>query len=491
MEVPSEAKYDVMQDVQKEQTMEEDVYMQENHKPMRQWFNEKPDFKEKYGRFPAFWQDLKEWENWGEVKKIYIQEREKEEKKKARKEKRKLRWSTIATSKPKTRWELDERKPEQGLATNVANKTVHIEELQIIVLRVRMREITNSIQTVEEDAERISNSPDKSPSPPPLYDAFGTRTNTRAIRMRKKLEEERADIMDAIVKLNPVYKSIVPKQKCQRKVFIPFKEYPNYNFVSLVIGPRGNTQKQLETETHCKIEARGKGIVQKSKKRAEEQVVCEEEGHFLITGENEADVDACANYIAKLMIPVSDEHNLHKQRQLRELALINGTVRQEAYCTICGQQGHRMYDCPQREASFTKADVRCRYCGETTHISSDCPHKNDPKSIEMIQKMNSTFENFLNEIDGKKESPITSPITTSPTFTPSIPTTLPPPPPQPWMNTLPLPAPTQTWAPPPWAPQQPFMPQPGIPPYGMVPMPGMAPMQPIPGWPAMPPPPQQ
>lgn len=33
----------------------------------------------RYGRFPMFWQDLKEWENWNEVKKIYMKEKEKQE----------------------------------------------------------------------------------------------------------------------------------------------------------------------------------------------------------------------------------------------------------------------------------------------------------------------------------------------------------------------------------------------------------------------------
>jgi splicing factor 1 len=36
----------------------------------------------------------------------------------------------------------------------------------------------------------------------------------------------------------PVYK--------EAKLFIPVKDYPGYNFIGLILGPRGNTQKRME-----------------------------------------------------------------------------------------------------------------------------------------------------------------------------------------------------------------------------------------------------
>ena len=50
------------------------------------------------------------------------------------------------------------------------------------------------------------------------------------------------------------------------------------------------------------------------------------------------------------MVPVDDGINEHKQRQLRELALINGTLREEDYCSICGEKGHRQ--CVGRRICF-------------------------------------------------------------------------------------------------------------------------------------------
>lgn len=38
-----------------------------------------------------------------------------------------------------------------------------------------------------------------------------------------------------------------------------------YNFIGLIIGPRGNTQKRMEKETRCKIAIRGKGAVKEGR----------------------------------------------------------------------------------------------------------------------------------------------------------------------------------------------------------------------------------
>jgi hypothetical protein len=52
-----------------------------------------------------------------------------------------------------------------------------------------------------------------------------------------------------------------PKQRFTNKIYIPINEYPGYNFIGLIIGPRGNTQKRMQTETNTKIAIRGRGSV--------------------------------------------------------------------------------------------------------------------------------------------------------------------------------------------------------------------------------------
>ena len=46
----------------------------------------------------------------------------------------------------------------------------------------------------------------RSPSPEPIYSHDGKRLNTREVRVRKKLEDERHDLIQKAVKSNPGYK---------------------------------------------------------------------------------------------------------------------------------------------------------------------------------------------------------------------------------------------------------------------------------------------
>lgn len=111
-----------------------------------------------------------------------------------------------------------------------------------------------------------------------------------------------------------------------KKLYIPIRDFPNYNFIGLIIGPRGNTQKRLERETNCKISIRGKGSVKEGRSRrghAEE----DDELHVLVTGDREEDVACAEKIISDLLVPQEDDSaNEWKMAQLRELALINGTV---------------------------------------------------------------------------------------------------------------------------------------------------------------------
>jgi hypothetical protein len=62
-----------------------------------------------------------------------------------------------------------------------------------------------------------------------------------------------------------------------------------------------------------------------------------------------------------LLEPLSEEHNMHKTNQLRELAAINGTVQLDVTCNACGEKGHKLYNCPNREKSWKAANVTCNY----------------------------------------------------------------------------------------------------------------------------------
>jgi len=50
------------------------------------------------------------------------------------------------------------------------------------------------------------NPADRSPSPEPIYSHDGKRLNTREVRVRKRLEEERHELVQQAIKLSAEYK---------------------------------------------------------------------------------------------------------------------------------------------------------------------------------------------------------------------------------------------------------------------------------------------
>ena len=101
--------------------------------------------------------------------------------------------------------------------------------------------------------------------------------------------------------------------------------------------------------------------------------------HVLISGETEEDVDLAEKLVRELLVPIDDELNVHKQKQLRELALINGTLREEPNCTICGQKGHQQFECTNRRMSYSMANVVCAICGDASHVTADCKYSQGVK----------------------------------------------------------------------------------------------------------------
>lgn len=235
-----------------------------------------------------------------------------------------------------------------------------------LAVNLRLDEIGRSLKTgnvVPPDHLR-------SPSPPPTYDAHGRRTNTREVRYRKKLEDERMRLVERQIKLDPTYRApaeylMAKRQNSGRptdKVYIPVKEFPEINFFGLLVGPRGNSLKKMERESGARISIRGKGSVKEGKgkpgHREEDET---DELHCLITADSEEKVQACVKLInsvietvrvdssvptwcrpetRRLILPpppplllqaasVPEGQNDHKRNQLRELASLNGTLRDD------------------------------------------------------------------------------------------------------------------------------------------------------------------
>ncbi|XP_067101408.1 protein quaking-B isoform X2 [Osmerus mordax] len=131
--------------------------------------------------------------------------------------------------------------------------------------------------------------------------------------------------------------AIGPVAQLQEKLYVPVKEYPDFNFVGRILGPRGLTAKQLEAETGCKIMVRGKGSMRDKKKEELNRGKpnwehLSEDLHVLITVEdthNRAQIklQRATAEVNKLLIPAAEGEDSLKKMQLMELAILNGTYR--------------------------------------------------------------------------------------------------------------------------------------------------------------------
>ncbi|XP_028990144.1 protein quaking-B isoform X1 [Betta splendens] len=131
--------------------------------------------------------------------------------------------------------------------------------------------------------------------------------------------------------------AVGPVAQLQEKLYVPVKEYPDFNFVGRILGPRGLTAKQLEAETGCKIMVRGKGSMRDKKKEEMNRGKpnwehLSEDLHVLITVEdthNRAKIklQRAITEVKKLLVPAAEGEDNLKKMQLMELAILNGTYR--------------------------------------------------------------------------------------------------------------------------------------------------------------------
>ena len=173
----------------------------------------------------------------------------------------------------------------------------------------------------------------REPEPAPIYDANGVRVNTPDVVEREKFQYRRMAILEEICQKCPTFRPPPDYRPNKRtaKLLIPVDEYPGYNFFGLIIGPRGSTQKQMQRETNTRIVIRGRGSAKGGTGAAERNNEYDNEPlHVLIEGDVQSDVDKAKAMIQKLLIPIDEDMNEHKRQQLKELALMNGTWRDES-----------------------------------------------------------------------------------------------------------------------------------------------------------------
>ncbi|ESO13192.1 hypothetical protein HELRODRAFT_188150 [Helobdella robusta] len=279
-----------------------------------------------------------------------------------------------AKKKRKSRW-ANESESEKSILNGLPTK--------VPMVQLQIEEITRRLRTGElgipEDVSR------RSPSPQPEYGPDGKRTNTREVRVRRKLEEQRHIIILKVQKANPEYKPPMdykaPNIKIIDKVFIPQDEHPSINFIGLLLGPRGNTLKQLVKETGAAIIIRGKGSVKEGKLGYKTLPGQDEPLHAYITS-NDPD---CIRQIIEEGIAVPDIENELRKQQLRELALLNGTLKE-------GDALSKLKQIAEAQTIVTNTIV-CALCGGAGHITQDCKQKNGNVGDESSAPVSSSNSN--------------------------------------------------------------------------------------------------
>uniref|UniRef100_A0A3B5KHG7 Branchpoint-bridging protein n=1 Tax=Takifugu rubripes TaxID=31033 RepID=A0A3B5KHG7_TAKRU len=316
-----------------------------------------------------------------------------------KKQRKKSRWSSETP---------DQKTVIPGMPTVIPPGLTRDQERAYIV-QLQIEDLTRKLRTG--DLGIPVNPEDRSPSPEPIYNSEGKRLNTREYRTRKKIEEERHSLITEMVGLNPDFKPPAdykpPATRVSDKVMIPQDEYPEINFVGLLIGPRGNTLKNIEKECCAKIMIRGKGSVKEGKVgRKDGQMLPGEDEplHALVTANTMENVKKAVEQIRNILkqgIETPEDQNDLRKMQLRELARLNGTLREDDNRILRPWQN-------TEPRSITNTTL-CTKCGGAGHISSDCkytssftahrpPGSEPPQSAQDKARMDKEYLSLMAEL---------------------------------------------------------------------------------------------
>ncbi|XP_072378338.1 uncharacterized protein [Diabrotica undecimpunctata] len=117
------------------------------------------------------------------------------------------------------------------------------------------------------------------------------------------------------------------------KVLVPVREYPKFNFVGKLLGPKGNSMKRLQEETMCKMAVLGRGSMRDRAREDELRNSLDPKYSHLMDdlhveisalgppAEAHARVAFALAEVRKYLIP--DSNDIIRQEQLRELELFS------------------------------------------------------------------------------------------------------------------------------------------------------------------------
>ncbi|PHH91963.1 hypothetical protein CDD83_9602 [Cordyceps sp. RAO-2017] len=213
--------------------------------------------------------------------------------------------------------------------------TMTPEQLDAYLVAFRIQEITVKLQAndvVPADRSRC-------PSPDPEYDESGRRTNTPEQRYRKALQDERSALVETAFKTIPNYKPPCDYRRptfATAKIYLPVADFPGVNFIGQILGPRGSSLRALNKEAGASIVIRGKGSIKEGRGQASRAKAStahlNEPLHCLITATSHSSLEKAKQLVQRVVddaVLTPDSQNRRKLQQLRDLAMINGTFRDD------------------------------------------------------------------------------------------------------------------------------------------------------------------
>ncbi|XP_011515101.1 KH domain-containing, RNA-binding, signal transduction-associated protein 3 isoform X7 [Homo sapiens] len=185
--------------------------------------------------------------------------------------------------------------------------------------------------------------------------------------------------------------------KLGQKVLIPVKQFPKFNFVGKLLGPRGNSLKRLQEETLTKMSILGKGSMRDKAKEEELRKSGEakyfhlnDDLHVLIEvfappAEAYARMGHALEEIKKFLIP--DYNDEIRQAQLQELTYLNGGSENADVPVVRGKPTLRTRGVPAPAITRIPAQneyplqnrvwriehIRCCCLGDTVFLTLDLP----------------------------------------------------------------------------------------------------------------------
>uniref|UniRef100_A0A673V897 KH RNA binding domain containing, signal transduction associated 3 n=2 Tax=Suricata suricatta TaxID=37032 RepID=A0A673V897_SURSU len=161
--------------------------------------------------------------------------------------------------------------------------------------------------------------------------------------------------------------------KLGQKVLIPVKQFPKFNFVGKLLGPRGNSLKRLQEETLTKMSILGKGSMRDKAKEEELRKSGEakyfhlnDDLHVLIEvfappAEAYARMGHALEEIKKFLIP--DYNDEIRQAQLQELTYLNGGSENMDVPVVRGKPTLRTRGAPAPAVTRGRGGVTARPVG--------------------------------------------------------------------------------------------------------------------------------